>query len=111
MSASTVPCAELRRGGSHSAFRFYEELNAKHMSEATGVPHTEVERVLVNGESAGFGRLLADGDRGVVYPKFESLDGSKRFERAEEILLADLHAVVAQDVVGGGDVEEEVGQR
>ena len=76
-------------------FRFYEELNdflpparrkrefsvacanaatAKHMIEALGVPHTEVEVVLVNGESVGFDRVLRDGDRVAVYPKFEALD-------------------------------------
>lgn len=78
-----------------ATFRFYEELNAflarplrsrafscvcarnattKHMIEALGVPHTEVELILVNGESAGFDRMLADGDRVAVYPKFEALD-------------------------------------
>jgi uncharacterized protein with PIN domain len=78
-----------------AAFRFYEELNdflardqrgreftcrcaraatTKHMIEALGVPHTEVELVLVNGASVGFGHVLADGDRVSVYPKFESLD-------------------------------------
>ena len=65
-----------------ATFRFYEELNdflapkrrkreftvpcaraatTKHMIEALGVPHTEVELVLVNGESVGFDRLLGDG--------------------------------------------------
>jgi hypothetical protein len=44
------------------------------MIEALGVPHTEVELVLVNGESVGFDRLLGDGDRVAVYPKFEALD-------------------------------------
>jgi len=44
------------------------------MIEALGVPHTEVELVLVNGESADFSRLLNEGDRVAVYPKFESLD-------------------------------------
>lgn len=78
-----------------ATFRFYEELNdflapdrrgheftthcalyatAKHMIEALGVPHTEAKSVLVNGESMGFERALADGDRVAVYPKFESLD-------------------------------------
>lgn len=78
-----------------ATFRFYEELNdflarplrsrafscvcarnatTKHMIEALGVPHTEVELILVNGESAGFDRVLADGDRVAVYPKFEALD-------------------------------------
>jgi uncharacterized protein len=46
----------------------------KHMIEALGVPHTEVELVLVNGESVGFDRLLRDGDRVSVYPKFETFD-------------------------------------
>lgn len=77
-----------------ATFRFYQELNdflppgrrqrdfdapcaraatAKHMIEALGVPHTEVELLLVNGESVGFDRLLRDGDRVAVYPKFEAL--------------------------------------
>jgi uncharacterized protein with PIN domain len=44
------------------------------MIEALGVPHTEVELILVNGESVGFERLLADGDRVAVYPLFEAFD-------------------------------------
>jgi uncharacterized protein with PIN domain len=67
-----------------ATFRFYGELNDflapahrqrefaspcaraatnKHMIEALGVPHTEVELVLVNGTPALFGQLLCDGDR------------------------------------------------
>lgn len=78
-----------------ATFRFYEELNdflprerrrrefsapcaraatTKHMIEALGVPHTEVELILVNGESSGFDRLLEEGDRVAVYPKFETFD-------------------------------------
>jgi len=78
-----------------ATFRFYAELNdflpparrtrefaspcaraatTKHMIEALGVPHTEVDLVLVNGASAGFDRLLDDGDRVAVYPKFEAFD-------------------------------------
>ena len=78
-----------------ATFRFYDNLNAflprerrgrdfstpcareasaKHMIEALGVPHTEVELVLVNGESSGFERLLRDGDRVAVYPAFGQLD-------------------------------------
>jgi len=76
-------------------FRFYEELNdflapgyrgtgfdhqfdrrasIKDMIEALGVPHTEVELILVNGESVDFSYLVHDGDRISVYPMFESLD-------------------------------------
>jgi len=78
-----------------ATFRFYEELSdflapdrrkreftvpcaqaatTKHMIEALGVPHTEVELILVNGESADFNRLLQDGDRVAVYPRFEAMD-------------------------------------
>jgi uncharacterized protein with PIN domain/sulfur carrier protein ThiS len=78
-----------------ATFRFYEELNdflapkrrkqefsvscarratTKHMIEALGVPHTEVELILVNGESVGFDRILEDGDRVAVYPRFEAMD-------------------------------------
>lgn len=76
-------------------FRFYEKLNdflaparrkrefrapcarratTKHMIEALGVPHTEVELILVNGASADFDRILQDGDRMAVYPRFEAMD-------------------------------------
>lgn len=78
-----------------ATFRFYQELNdflpperrrreftspcaraatTKHMIEALGVPHTEVELILVNGESVDFDRQLVDGDRVAVYPRFEALD-------------------------------------
>jgi uncharacterized protein with PIN domain len=76
-------------------FRFYEELNdflprerrkcafdyrcarratVKQAIEALGVPHTEVELILVNGESVDFSHLVSDGDRVSVYPQFECVD-------------------------------------
>ena len=76
-------------------FRFYEELNdflpkehrktgfehsfhrrasIKDMIESLGVPHTEVELILVNGESTDFSHIVVDGDVISVYPVFESLD-------------------------------------
>ena len=82
-------------GGVTATFRFYEELNdflpparrqrdftvacaraatTKHMVEALGVPHTEVELIVLNGESVGFDRILAEGDRVAVYPAFEAFD-------------------------------------
>jgi uncharacterized protein with PIN domain len=75
--------------------RFYEELNdfipssrrktdiplevANHQNikdiiEAQGVPHTEVDMILANGESVGFGYKPEQDDRFSVYPVFESLD-------------------------------------
>jgi molybdopterin converting factor small subunit len=76
-------------------FRFYEELNdflvkerqkrsftyqfsgnptIKDAIEACGVPHPEVEIILINGISEGFDYHLKDGDRVAIYPIFESLD-------------------------------------
>jgi uncharacterized protein with PIN domain len=75
--------------------RFYEELNdflprvkrrhaylrrlflspaVKDVIEAEGVPHTEVDLILVNGQSVGFDHRLEAGDYVSIYPTFESLD-------------------------------------
>lgn len=75
--------------------RFYEELNdflpperrkvafqyhlkqpgsIKDTIEALGVPHTEIDLILVNGTSVDFNYPVQDGDRISVYPVFESLD-------------------------------------
>ena len=75
--------------------RFYEELNdflppgrrklpfqvpfslkrsVKDLIEALGVPHVEVDLILVNGESVSFEHPVADGDFISVYPVFELLD-------------------------------------
>jgi hypothetical protein len=79
----------------HAWFRFYAELNdhlppeeryqnlekrffvpasVKDMIESFGVPHAEVDLVLINGEPAEFSRTVADGDRVSVYPVFEAFD-------------------------------------
>lgn len=76
-------------------FRFYEELNdflpehrrkrifgyefsghpaVKNAIEGMGVPHTEIDMILVNGESVGFLHPLSHGDFVSVYPVFETLD-------------------------------------
>jgi hypothetical protein len=46
----------------------------KDLIEAIGVPHTEVDLILANGQSVGFDYAVRDGDRISVYPVFESLD-------------------------------------
>jgi uncharacterized protein with PIN domain/sulfur carrier protein ThiS len=87
--------AQTGDAGALARFRFYEELNdflsrerrrqefehrcaraatVKNAIESLGVPHTEVELILVNGESVDFSRLVRDGDRISVYPKFEGFD-------------------------------------
>ncbi len=76
-------------------FRFYAELNAflapwqrqrsfshpcsrdasvKHMIEALGVPHTEVELILVDGTAVDFTHRLRGGEHVSVYPAFAAFD-------------------------------------
>jgi uncharacterized protein with PIN domain len=76
-------------------FRFYEELNdflpaakkqqsfscsfkgnpsVKDVIESLGVPHVEVDLILVNGKSVDFRYRLSENDHVSVYPVFESLD-------------------------------------
>lgn len=79
-------------------FRFYEELNdflpgrnrkkdflyhfsgnpsVKDAIESIGVPHIEVDLILVNGEPVPFSYHLHEDDRVSVYPVFESFDISR----------------------------------
>lgn len=48
--------------------------SVKHAIEALGVPHTEVELVLINGEPAELSAHLQDGQRISVYPAFRTID-------------------------------------
>ena len=75
--------------------RFYEELNdfltpdrrkqefavsvkgspsVRHLIESLGIPHAEVDLILVNGRSALFSYPVKDKDRISVYPVFETFD-------------------------------------
>ena len=42
--------------------------------EALGVPHTEIDVILVDQRSVGFGHRLSGGERVAVYPVFERFD-------------------------------------
>ncbi len=53
---------------------FSPRTSVKDLIEGAGVPHTEVDLVLVNGASVDFAHLVQDGDRISVYPVFEALD-------------------------------------
>ena len=53
---------------------FNPTVTVKHLIESLGVPHTEVDLILVNGEPAGFDYQVNDGDRISVYPVFEALN-------------------------------------
>ena len=53
---------------------FKQAGSIKDMIENLGVPHTEIDLILINGESVGFSYLVNGGDCISVYPVFESLD-------------------------------------
>jgi len=46
----------------------------KDLIESLGIPHTEVDLILVNGRSVDFTHRAADGEQISVYPIFEALD-------------------------------------
>ncbi len=64
--------ADLRKRPIEKALR--HATNVKDLIESFGIPHTEVDLIVVNGESSGFGRRVTDGDIISVYPVFESFD-------------------------------------
>jgi uncharacterized protein with PIN domain len=54
--------------------RFYPGDTVKALIESHGVPHPEVDLILVNGRSVSFRYRVRDGDYVSVYPVFESLE-------------------------------------
>lgn len=56
------------------ACHFWVSGSVKDLIESEGVPHTEVDLILTNGESVDFSYQVRDGDRISVYPVFESID-------------------------------------
>jgi uncharacterized protein with PIN domain len=66
-------------------YRFRGWPGIKDPIEALGVPHTEVELIVVNGRAAGFDHPLANGQRVAVYPVFQSLDIGDRQALREKI--------------------------
>lgn len=57
-------------------YQFKEAGSIKDAIEALGVPHPEVDLILVNGESVDFDYLIQGNDRISVYPAFTTLDVS-----------------------------------
>ncbi len=55
-------------------YHFSGTPSIKDAIEAIGIPHTEVDLILINGESVGFDYHLQNEDRVSVYPVFETLD-------------------------------------
>ena len=62
------------RRGVEFAHSFSAGGAVKDLIEGLGVPHTEVDLVLVDGRSVDFGHPVGDGARVSVYPMFEALD-------------------------------------
>jgi uncharacterized protein with PIN domain len=94
-SRESTASGRLRPESHEAEFRFYEELNdclpaalrqrsfshrfsgtpaVKDVVEALGVPHTEIDLILVDGKSVRFGYKLRGGERVAVYPMFERFD-------------------------------------
>ena len=63
-----------RRRQATLALSLDEHDSVKHVLESLGVPHTEVDLVLVNGASVDFAYRVHNGDRIAAYPRFEALD-------------------------------------
>lgn len=55
-------------------YRFFGSPSIKDVVEALGIPHVEIDLILVNGISVDFAYSLQPGDNVSVYPVFESLD-------------------------------------
>jgi uncharacterized protein with PIN domain len=66
-----LPPARRRKAFIHA---FHGRASIKDMIESLGVPHTEVDLILANGQSVDFRHPVCDGDFISVYPVFESLD-------------------------------------
>lgn len=62
------------RRGATLVRRFEASGSVKDLFESFGVPHPEVDLVLVNGTPVGFGHQVQDGDRLAIYPRFRRLD-------------------------------------
>jgi uncharacterized protein with PIN domain len=70
--------------------------SVKDMIESLGVPHTEVDLILANGEPVDFTYRVQEGDRINVYPEFQSIDISPHAHLRPQVLpelrfVADTH--------------------
>lgn len=72
---------------------FRPHQTVKDVLEAMGVPHTEVDLILVNGDPVDFAHRPSVGDRIAAYPMFEALDVGAT-ERLRPVPLRDPRFVV-----------------
>jgi uncharacterized protein with PIN domain len=68
-----LPAVRRQRAFTHT---FHGNPSVKDTIEAIGVPHTEVDVILVDDKSVDFAHLLRGGERVAVYPMFERYDVS-----------------------------------
>jgi len=80
------------RRGRATAYEFDVSGSVKDLIEALGAPHSEVDLILVNGESVDFSYRVKDGDKISVYPPFETMDISSQL-RVRPQPLRDLRFV------------------
>jgi len=66
-----LPSNKRKRRFEHN---FIDRTSVKDLIESLGIPHTEIDLILVNGNSVDFSYLVNDGDDISGYPMFESLD-------------------------------------
>jgi len=66
-----LPSNKKKKRFEHS---FIDRTSVKDLIESLGIPHTEIDLILVNGNSVDFSYLVNDGDDISGYPMFESLD-------------------------------------
>lgn len=75
---------------------FESSASVKDLVEALGVPHPEIDLLVVNGRSVDFAYLVRDGDRVAVYPPFCAFDLGDAARlglppQAEPRFVADVH--------------------
>lgn len=56
------------------SYSYWGTPSVKYVIEAEGIPHTEIDLILVNGKSVGFEYKVQQDDEISVYPVFESMD-------------------------------------
>ena len=66
-----LPIKKRKRRFEH---HFIDRTSVKDLIESLGIPHTEIDMVLVNGKSVNFKYLINDGDDISIYPVFESFN-------------------------------------
>ncbi len=63
----------------HKSFEFFFKgrVTVREAVESLGVPHSAVDLILINGQSAGIAQKVEEGDLISVYPEFETFDISE----------------------------------